>query len=426
MAYPRPMIAHAEGVYLYDTDGKRYLDAAGGPLVINVGHGRTEVVQAMAEQAQTAAYTHAIMFTSQAAEDYAEALAKIVPLPNARFFPMTSGSEVVEAAIKLSRQIQMARGEQQRTHIISRQQSYHGMSLGALSASGRAGLRAPYLDMMKTGTHVSPPYTYRDTRTGEEYAAELEQTILSLGAQNVAAFLAEPISGASLGGALPPADYWGSVRAVCDRYGVLWIADEVLVGFGRTGKWWGHQHWNATPDIIVTSKGAAGGYFPLGWVAAKGSDVDLISKTLGDFNHGGTFSHHPVGMAAGLAVLGILQREQLVENAARVGAYLGEQLHAQLDQHSHVGNIRGRGLFWGIEWVQDKASKQPFDVSRKLAPTLWQAAFEHGVSLYYSQGCADGKHGDLILIGPPLIAQPSHIDEILTALQLAMADVFGK
>lgn len=420
MNFARPKISHGQGIYLYDESGKRYLDGSGGPLVVNVGHGRTEIVEAMAKQAQAAAYVHAMMFTSDVIEQYAAELAAVVPLPAPRFYFLSSGSEVVEGAIKLARQIQMARGQGSRHLIIGRSQSYHGMTFGALAVSGRPGLRSPYLPMLHDMPHIQPPYPYRHPATGAELASRLEETILACGPDNVAAFLAEPISGASLGAAEPPADYWPCVRQICDRYGVLLIADEVLVGMGRTGKWWALEHWGVTPDILVTSKGAAGGYFPLGFIAAKGEDVEQLRLALGDFNHGGTFSHHAVGAAAGLATLRILQEEKLVENAAAMGQYLGAKLREALLEHPYVGDIRGRGLFWGIELVADRETAAPFPAKEKVARRLWQRAFELGLIIYYSQGCADGINGDIIMLGPPLIINEAQIDEMVTVLNTAV------
>lgn len=425
MNYPRPMISHGEGIYLYDDTGKRYLDGSGGPLVVNVGHGRTAIVEAMTRQAQSAAYVHALMFTSDVLETYAAELAKVVPQPGARFYFLGSGSEVVEGAIKLARQIQMARGETKRTLVISRWNSYHGMTLGALAVSGRAGLRSPYLAMLRDMPHIPSPYPYRYPASGAELAARLEETIQAYGGENVAAFIAEPISGASLGATQPPDDYWPAVRAICDRYGVLLIADEVLVGLGRTGAWWALDHWNVVPDILVTSKGTAGGYFPLGFIAAKGDDVELLRQKLGDFNHGGTFSHHAVGAAAGLATLRILQDEDLIANSAAVGAALGEKLHATLGAHRHVGDIRGRGLFWGIELVQDRDTRQPFAAAQGLARKIWQRAFDLGLVIYYSQGCADGKNGDILMLGPPLIIRDDQCAEMVALLRQAVVQELG-
>jgi adenosylmethionine-8-amino-7-oxononanoate aminotransferase len=374
----------------------------------------------MAAQAQAAGYVHAIMFTSEPLETYARELATVVPLPNPRFYFLSSGSEVVEGTMKLARQIQMARGEDRRHLIISRWQSYHGMTLGALAVSGRPGLRSPYLEMMRDTPHIPTPYTYRQPLSGEELARRLEEMILAYGPENVAGFIAEPISGASLGAAQPPDDYWPLVRDICDHYGVLLIADEVLVGLGRTGRWWALDHWGVVPDILVTSKGTAGGYFPLGFIAAKGQDVDQIRQSLGDFNHGGTFSHHAIGAAAGLATLNILRKEQLIENSADLGLVLGEILRQALGNHRHVGDIRGRGLFWGIELVQDKATKTPFPVKDGIARKVWLRAFDLGLVIYYSTGCADGKNGDVVMLGPPLIINRHQISEMVDCLKEAI------
>ncbi len=423
--HARPKISHGQGIYLWDESGKRYIDGSGGPLVVNVGHGRSEIVAAMSQQAQEAAYVHAIMFTSQPLEQLSIELAALVPLPDARFYYLSSGSEVVEGAIKLARQIQMARGETQRHLVIGRWQSYHGMTLGALSVSGRAGLRKPYADMFHDMPHITPPYPYRDPVSGLDAANRLEAAILEHGPHHVAAFLAEPISGAGLGAVVPPDDYWPRIRQICDQYGVLLIADEVLVGLGRTGQWWGINHWQVQPDILVTSKGSAGGYFPFGFIAASGRDVSLIQQKLGDFNHGGTFSHHAVGSAAALATLHILKAENLVQNSAVVGQYLGQKLQHTLAEHPNVGDIRGRGLFWAIEFVQDRETKQPFANGRSLAWRIWQQAFDRGLVVYYSQGCADGSNGDLIMLGPPLIVNREQVDEMVQILAQAIEAALG-
>jgi adenosylmethionine-8-amino-7-oxononanoate aminotransferase len=425
MNHARPKIAYGEGIYLFDESGKRYIDGSGGPLVVNVGHGRSEVVAAMTDQAQKAAYVHAIMFTNGPTEQLSEELTAIVPIPNPRFFYLSSGSEVVEGAIKLARQIQQARGEATRDIIICRSLSYHGMTLGALGVSGRPSLRTPYMGMMINMPHIRPPYPYRFNASGEELAGRLEESIMAYGPETVAAFIAEPISGASLGAVVPPDDYWPAVRRVCDKYGVLLIADEVLVGIGRTGKWWGIDHWQVQPDILVASKGLAGGYFPLGFVAAKHDDVELIRQKLGDWNHGGTFSHHAVGCAVSLATLHIIQKEQLVENAAMLGPKLSQMLQDALGDHPNVGDIRGRGLFWGIELVQDKDSKEPFPASRNLAWNIAKLAFDKGLIIYYSQGCADGQNGDVIMLGPPLIVTEAQLAEIVEILAEAVRELLG-
>lgn len=297
------------------------------------------------------------------------------------------------------------------------------MTLGALASSGRPGLRKPFLGMLRDMPHIAPPYPYRDPVSGIGAANRLEAKILEVGAENVAAFLAEPISGASLGAAMPTPDYWLRIREICDQYGVLLIADEVLVGMGRTGKWWGINHYDIQPDILVASKGTAGGYIPHGFVAAKHEDVEQIRTELGDFNHGGTFSHHPVANAAALATLRLIETEGLVENSAKIGAYLSYQLPKALSNHPHIGDIRGTGLFWGIEFVQDKATKAPFAAEKHLAWDIWQAAFERGLIVYYSQGCADGTNGDLIMLGPPLTITQAQVDETLGRLDAAIQSV---
>jgi adenosylmethionine-8-amino-7-oxononanoate aminotransferase len=425
MSHGRPKISRGDGIYLWDESGKRYIDGSGGPLVVNVGHGRTEIIEAMNKQARAAAYVHAIMFTSEPVERFAAELAQILPLSDARSYFLSSGSEVVEAAIKLARQIQMARGQNSRHLVIGRWKSYHGLTFGALSVSGRQSMRMPYSDMFLDMPHIDPPYLYRDPVSGTEAANRLERMILELGQQNVAAFIAEPISGASLGAAAPPDDYWPRIRQICDQYGLLLIADEVLVGLGRTGKWWGIDHWQTRPDILVTSKGLAGGYFPLGLVAAHGAHVEQIRLSLGDFNHGGTFSHHAVGAAAGLATLQIIREEALVERAAQMGRYLGDRLALALGQHPHVGDIRGRGLFWGLELVQDRESKRPFPAEDHLAWRIWQRAFDLGLIAYYSQGCADGRNGDLIMLGPPLIVDQEQLNQMVDILSTAIKKELG-
>jgi adenosylmethionine-8-amino-7-oxononanoate aminotransferase len=426
MKHQRPMISHGQGIYLYDKSGKRYLDGSGGPLVVTVGHGRAEVVEAMARQAQAVAYAHAVMFTSEAVEEYAAALAEIVPIDHARSYFLNSGSEVVEGALKLARQIQMARGENGRFYVICRSLSYHGTTLGSMGVSGRTSLRTPYHGMFQNMPHIRHPYPYRYDPKGENLADRLEETILAYGVENVAAFIAEPISGSSLGAASPPPAYWPRIREICDRYGVLLIVDEVLTGMGRTGRWWGIDHWDVQPDILCTSKGIAGGYVPFGAVVARHDHVQEIYDQLGDFNHGGTFSHHAVGAAAALATLRIMQRERLVENAAAMGAVLGQRLRAALGDHPFVGDIRGSGLFWALEFVQDRETKDPFPANLGLAWKIRHRAFEKGLVVYWSQGCADGINGDLIMVGPPLIITEDQVEELVAILREAVVEVLDE
>jgi hypothetical protein len=428
-AHAHPTVERGEGIYLYDADGKRYLDASGGSVVVNIGHGVAEVVQAIAEQAGRVAYVHGTMFTTQTLEEYASALAKIVPLPQPRFFFLSSGSEAVETGIKFARQVQMDRGEPGRYMVISRWRSYHGTTLGALAVSGRAHFRQPYLPLLRDAPHIPPPYCYRcpwdKSYPGCDIncAQALDVAVRVAGPENVAAFIAEPISGASLGAAAPPPEYWPLVREICDRYGLLLIADEVMTGFGRTGRWFAMQHWDVIPDVMVMAKGAAGGYFPLSITAVRGELVEVIRKGHGDFVHGGTFSHHAVGAAAGLATLRYLQKNELVAASAVKGGTLGEKLRAALGGISCVGDVRGIGLMWGVEFVADRATKAPFPPAARFARRVADAAFDRGLIVYPCKGCADGVAGDLIMVAPPFIVTEAQMDEVVRLLREAILGV---
>lgn len=429
--YPRPMAAHGAGVYLFDTDGRRYIDASGGPVLVNIGHGVSEVIEAMAEQARQVAYIHATMFTSQIIEDYSGALAEVVPLPEPRFFYLCSGSEATETALKFARQVQVDRGEAGRHLIISRWSSYHGTTLGALAVSGRPSLRSLYLPMMHDMPHIPPPYCYR-CPLGLEYpacriacATALEDRIKLLGVDTVAAFIAEPVSGASLAAAVPPPEYWPLVREICDRYGLLLIDDEVMTGFGRSGRWFAIETWGVTPDVMTMAKGAAGGYWPLSITAVKGEHVEVIRQGRGDFAHGGTFSHHAIGAAAGLATLRYIQQHDLVAASASKGERLKAKLQAALGEHRYVGDIRGQGLMLGLEFVADRATKEPFPAKTRLARRLADAAFERGLILYPGQGTVDGVRGDHVMVAPPFIITEEQMDEVVAILAEALEAVVG-
>jgi len=431
MDHARPMAVRGEGVYLFDADGRRYIDASGGPVLVNIGHGVNEVVEAMAEQARQVAYVHATMFTSQAIEDYSAALAEVVPLPAARFFYLCSGSEATETAVKFARQVQVDRGEAGRYLVIGRWRSYHGTSLGALAVSGRPGLRALYLPMMHDMPHIPPPYCYRCPLNlgypscGVACATALQDQIEILGKDTVAAFIAEPISGASLGAVVPPPEYWPLIREICDRYGLLLIDDEVMTGFGRAGYWFAIEAWGVTPDVMTMAKGAAGGYWPLSITAVKGEHVEIIRHGRGDFAHGGTFSHHAVGAAAGLATLRTIQKHDLVAASAAKGERLKAKLQAALGDHPHVGDIRGQGLMLGLEFVADRATKEPFPAKARLARRLGDAAFERGLILYPGQGTVDGVRGDQVMVAPPYVVSDAHIDDIVAILVEALEAVLS-
>jgi adenosylmethionine-8-amino-7-oxononanoate aminotransferase len=376
--------------------------------VVGIGHGRESVAQVMAEQAGRVAYAHPTAFTSEPLERYAAALAPHLPLDDPALYPVAGGSEAMESALKLVRSYHLARGETERLIVIARWGSYHGNSLGALDLSGRKSLRRPYEAWLGRFRHVSAAYPYRAGEPGanalgdaEELAAELDRAIESAEPGTVAAFVAEPIVGATLAAAVPPEGYWPAIAEVCRRHGVLLVADEVMTGFGRTGRWFGVDHWGVRPDILVGAKGATSGYFPFGFVAASGAVRDAVIAG-GGFVHGFTYSHHAVGAAVAGEVLRILEAENLVEASATKGERLQALLRDRLGGHPNVGEIRGRGLLIGVELVADRATRAAFSRADRVTENVLRIAREAGLLLYPSTGLADGTNGDAIVLGPPL------------------------
>jgi adenosylmethionine-8-amino-7-oxononanoate aminotransferase len=335
----------------------------------------------------------------------------------------------VETALKFARQVQVERGEASRYVVISRWHSYHGTTLGTLAVSGRPALRQLYQPMIPQTPHIEPPYCYRCPfnlaypACGLRCAHALEDAIKINGVETIAAFMAEPISGASLAAAVPPAEYWPLIREICNHYGVLLIVDEVMTGLGRTGAWFAIQSWDVEPDVITMAKGVSGGYFPLSITAVKTTDVQTIRAGRGDFNHGGTFSHHSVGAAVGLAVLRYLQQHNLIEAARVQGEKLGQKLQTAWGDHPHVGDIRGQGLMWGLEFVADRTTKAPFSAEHRLASKIADAAFTQGLIIYPSSGNVDGLRGDQVMIAPPFIVTDEQLDEIVALLAEAIAAV---
>jgi adenosylmethionine-8-amino-7-oxononanoate aminotransferase len=429
MAHDYPVIERGEGLYLYDTAGRRYIDASGGPLVVNVGHGVLSISEAMAAQAAQVAYVHGSLFTTAALEAYSQRLAARVPLPQPRFFYLCSGSEAVETALKFARQVQLARGEEGRDQIISRWGSYHGMTLGTLAASGKESMRRPYESMFRDMPHIQPSYCYRCPFDATypacdlACARQLETEIRHQKPERVAAFVAEPVGGATLGAIVPPDGYWPLIREICDRYGVLLVADEVLTGFGRTGVWFAMEHFRVEADIMTMAKGAAGGYFPFSITAMRGEDVETIRQAHGDFNHGGTFSHHAVGAAAALATMEILESHDLITRAARVGATLGRQLAESLSDLPSVGDVRGIGMMWAVEFVSDRRTKAPYPAVTRFADRLCARCMEMGVLLYPGHGSVDGVRGDHLMVAPPYIATEEQIGLIVETLHKAIQAV---
>ncbi len=424
-----PLAVRGEGCYVFTADGKKYLDAAGGAAVVSIGHGVAAIGRAMAEQAARLAFTHTSQFHTEAAERLAERLRRLAP-PSyrqaGRVYFTSGGSEATETAIKLARQYFVEHGEPSRMRIVSRWQSYHGSTLGALAVSGNLRRRAPYAPLLPDWGHIPPCYCYR-CPLGLTYpdcqvacADELEKFVESVGPETVAAFIFEPVVGATLGAAVPPEGYVQRLAEICRRYGILLIADEVMTGMGRTGTPFAVEHWGIAPDMMLVGKGVASGYAPLGGMLVAPHVAETIARGSGAFEHGFTYQAHPVAMAAGLAVLDYIEEHRLFERVAPAGRDLLRALEP-LAQHPHVGDIRARGLLLGVELVKDRATREPFPREAGVAEAVRRAALDEGVTTYPIQGCVDGERGDHILLAPPFIISPDEIRETSRALTAAIA-----
>ena len=431
MLHDHPLIVRGEGVYLFDENGNRYLDGSGGALVVNIGHGVQAVVRAMAEQAVEAAYIHGSMFTSESNEKYAQELARICPMPEAKFYFLTSGSEAIEAAIKFARQVHVDRGHPDRYLTISRWGSYHGATLGALAVTGKPKMRKKFTPLLVDMPHIPPPYCYRCTfeltfpQCDIRCATALEEEILRHGSDKVSAFIAEPVSGATLGAVVPPIEYWPIIREICNRHDVLFIADEVMTGMGRTGKWFAVDHWGIEPDLLTIGKGATGGYFPLSILAVKAEHAALISSNSGDFIHGGTYTHHAVGTATGLATLEYINKNGLIDQVHSKGKILQSLLEERIAPLKRVGDMRGLGLMWGVELVQDKQSKTPFDPQLHMSQKIADEALRRGLIIYPGSGCVDGMSGDHFMLGPPFTITDEQMDSLVEIIsQTLLQEVF--
>jgi len=400
-----PTAVSAEGAWITDADGTRYLDGAGGAVVVNVGHGVGSVIDAIAEQLGRTQYVHPTAFTTEAVETYADEVAPLLPMEGARIYPVSGGSEAVETALKMARAYHLAKGQAGRSIVIGRRSSYHGNTLGALDASGKAPLRKPYTPWLGRFLHVSAPYELRCENPqhphgcGPWHASELEKMIASYDPDTVAAFIAEPVAGATLGAAVPADDYWAEMSEVCRAHDVVLIADEVMTGFGRTGSWFGMEHWGVWPDILTAGKGSTSGYVPFGFAAASGRLHDTIADGPG-FVHGFTWSHNALGAAAALAVLREL-KAGLVDRSRELGERLRSELRAALADVPAVADVRGLGMLIGIELVRDGKTLEPFARSERVAERVLESAREAGLLLYSSVGHVDGLNGDLVMLGPP-------------------------
>jgi hypothetical protein len=422
-----PTAVAGDGCYLIDASGKRYLDGSGGAAVSCLGHSDPVVKAAIHAQIDAMPFAHTGFFTSEPAEALADLLIKNAPAGIDRVYFVSGGSEAVEAAIKLARQYFLETGQPQRTKLIARRQSYHGNTLGALATGGNEWRRKPFKPMMIDTTHISPCYAYRDQRSdetsfeyGQRVANELEQELLSLGPDTVVAFLAEPVVGATAGAVPAVEGYFKRIREICDQYGVLLILDEVMCGMGRTGSLFACEQDGISPDIVTIAKGLGAGYQPIGAMLCTDTIYHAIENGSGFFQHGHTYMGHATACAASLAVVNSLFDRNLIARVNEMGAQLDKALQAEFGNHPHIGDIRGRGLFQGIELVADRETKAPFETHHQLAKKIKAAAFAEGLICYPMSGTIDGENGDHVLLAPPFIIEPAQIDELVSKLSAAI------
>ncbi|KAE8350843.1 pyridoxal phosphate-dependent transferase [Aspergillus coremiiformis] len=431
-----PTIVNSNGNYLITEDGQAILDASGGAAVACIGHNNARVNDAIMRQLQSFSYIYAPFFTSPASEKLAKMLSESTQNQMSKAFIVSSGTEAIEAALKMARQyfLELPTPEPSRSRFIARRQSYHGNTLGSLSLGGHVARRAPYTPILTTNvSHVSPCYPYRDKTAGEtdeayvaRLAQELEDEFQAVGPNNVCAFVAETVSGTTLGCVPAVSGYFKAMKEVCDRHGALLILDEVMSGMGRCGTLHAWEQEGVVPDLQTVAKGLGGGYTPIGALLVNKRVVEALNKGTGSFVHSQTYQGHPVACAAAWEVQQIIRDDNLLENVRNLGDYLGNRLKERLGDHDHVGDIRGRGFFWGIEFVQDKTSKEPFPVERKMAPLIHATGVsKYSISFLHGVGVADGKDGDIIQIAPPYNATKADIDLIIERTVLVVKHVFG-
>lgn len=421
-----PTVSHGEGVFLYDKSGKAYFDGSGGAAVSCLGHSDPAVTEAIKSQLDKVAFAHTGFLTSDPAEELAAKLIEHAPGELDRVYLVSGGSEAMESALKLARQYFLEIGEPQRRHVIARRQSYHGNTLGALATGGNQWRRDPFEPLLVETHHIAPCYAYRDQREGEtafdygqRVANELETQIQQIGPESVMAFVAEPVVGATAGAVPAVEGYFTRIREICDTHGVLLILDEVMCGMGRTGTLFAYEQDHIAPDICAIAKGLGAGYQPIGAMLCTAQIYDAIKDGSGAFQHGHTYMGHPVAAAASLAVLKRLVDDDLLSRVNVMGDRLRAALDKSFGQHPHIGDIRGRGLFIGLEIVADRQTKAPFSPDRKLAEKLKAACFENGLICYPMNGTIDGKEGSHVLLAPPFIMEDEHIDLITDGLSQA-------
>ena len=422
-----PEAVAAQGITITDREGRSYIDACGGAAVSCLGHGHPDVLAAMHAQIDRVAYAHTSFFTTEVAEQLADVLVQDAPVGTSHVYFVSGGSEAIEAALKLARQYFVEIGQPERQHFIARRQSYHGNTLGALAVGGNAWRRRQFAPLLIPVTHVSPCYEYRDRRAdesaeqyGQRLVDELALAIDQLGAGSVIAFVAETVVGATAGAVTPVPGYLMGVRELCSRHGILLILDEVMCGMGRTGSLHACEQEGVVPDLLAVAKGLGGGYQPIGAVLAQKHIVDALAAGSGMFQHGHTYLGHPVACAAALAVQQVIKRDKLLAAVRCQGEGLAQRLQQAFGEHPHVGDLRGRGLFRGIELVVDRASKQTFDPALQLHARIKREAMARGLMVYPMGGTIDGQHGDHVLLAPPFIVTDADLDAIVDRLQQAI------
>jgi adenosylmethionine-8-amino-7-oxononanoate aminotransferase len=432
IAHRYPTAVSGKGIFIRDETGKEYIDASGGAAVSCLGHSHPDILAAMRAQLDKLEYAHTSFFTSQAAEELADDLVAHAPHGLGHAFFVSGGSEAIEAALKLARQYFVERGEPQRRFLIARRQSYHGVTLGALAVGGRQWQRRQFAPLLIETQHVSPVYEYRERRAdetpeayGERLGRELENKIAELGSKNVIAFVAETVVGATMGVVPAVSGYFKRVRDICDRHGILLILDEVMCGMGRTGTLHACEQEGVSPDILAIAKGLGGGYAPIGAILLQDKIFQTIADGSGAFQHSHTYTGHPLACAAALAVQQVIRRDHLLANVRQQGEHLARRLQERFGNHPFVGDVRGRGLFQGVEIVADRGTKQAFDPQRKLNAQIKREAMARGLMVYPMGGTVDGVNGDHVLLAPPFIIDSGAVDAIVERLGDAVDAAIG-
>ncbi|BDU37801.1 aspartate aminotransferase family protein [Vibrio nigripulchritudo] len=428
-----PVAQRGEGVYLFDQAGKRYFDACGGAAVSNLGHNNPVIKQAISQQLDSLPFVHSGFFTTEVAEKLAEKLVQLSPEPLNHVYLVSGGSEAVESALKLARQYFLEQGKESKSQFIARRQSYHGNTLGALSVGGNEWRRAPFRPLLKATHHISPCYPYRDKKTdetefeyGQRVANELEQTLLGVGADNVMAFVAETVVGATAGSLAPVEGYFKRIREICDKYDVLLILDEVMCGVGRTGSFYAFEQEGIVPDMVTIAKGLGGGYQPIGATVVSSKIYQTIALGTGYFQHGHTFNAHPMACASALATVTEIVDGHYLKRVNSLSEKLFKELRTRFDHHPNVGDIRGRGLFIGLELVEEKATKTPFSPSSQLEKKVKATAMEKGLMCYPMKGTIDGQNGHHVLLAPHFIMSDEQVFELVDRLEATLEALFAE